>query len=128
MSEEDLVEFTAIIFEYALQSITVSVYAVNQGDSKAISNETQSIYETSLELNYKSALKLNVPEDAEAKAFYQNRNYDTTELKPLEIRNESDGTKTLYFHVSSGSDAYSFRVSKNGKITAQQNSVTSSQN
>lgn len=94
-----------------------SIYATTQANNKAIPADKAEIYETSVELSYKSAFMLNVPSDAEAKAFYQNKNYNVTELTPLEIKGELDGTKTYYFHVSSRSDSYSYRVSSEGKIT-----------
>ncbi|MBR5614535.1 MAG: S-layer homology domain-containing protein, partial [Clostridia bacterium] len=94
-----------------------SVYSTTQADNKAISADKADVYETSVELSYKSAFKLNVPSYAGAKAFYQNKNYNVMELTPLEIKDEEDGTKTYYFHVSSGSDAYSYRVFCEGKIT-----------
>ena len=99
-----------------LDDIT-SVYALTQADNKAIPADTADVYETSVELRYKSAFKLNVPADAEAKAFCQNKNYNVSELTPLEIKDEADGTKTYFYQVASGSTAYSYRVSKEGKIT-----------
>ena len=94
-----------------------SVYASTQANNKAIFTGNSEVYDTQVELSYKNAFKLNVPADAEAKAFRQNKNYNVSELAPLEIQNESNGTKTYYFNVSSGSDSYSYRVSKEGKIT-----------
>lgn len=94
-----------------------SVYMATQANNKAIFTGNSEVYDTQVELSYKNAFKLNVPADAEAKAFCQNKNYNVSELTPLEIQNESDGTKTYYFNISSGGDAYSYRVSKEGKIT-----------
>lgn len=94
-----------------------SVYALTQENNVAISPENSSIYRNSIKLSYKSAFELNVPSDADAKAFYQNKYYKVSELTPLEIQNKSDGTKSYFFHVSSGNDAYTYRVFKEGTIT-----------
>lgn len=93
------------------------IYAKTEAKNKTVSPNNLLIYETSLELSYKSAFKLNVPSEAEAKVFYQNKNFNTSEVLPLEKQIEADGTITYYFHVASSNISYSFRVSKEGKIT-----------
>lgn len=94
-----------------------NIYAKTEAKNKTVTPGDSSIYETTIELSYKSAFKLNVPSDAEAKVFYQNKNYNTSEVLPLEKRIEDDGSMTYYFNVPSGNIYYSYRVSKKGKIT-----------
>ena len=85
--------------------------------NKAIVATDSAIYETSVELSYKNVFKLNAPDDAKVKLFYQNKYFNTSEIAPFDIISEQDGTKTYYFNTSSANSRYSYRVSKAGKIT-----------
>ncbi len=94
-----------------------SIYAITQADNKIVPALDAAVYENTLNLSYKNAFKLNVPQQATAQAFQQKNNYNTAELTALEIQEEADGSKTYYYNIAAGSDAYSYRVTQPGKIT-----------